>query len=72
MVDTIYVRNNTKWAMQINTFELYDCANIKQPCKPTQPGFKLKPHETRIFMQVQPEDTQGAYAFRYRFTYGFD
>ncbi|HEV7165750.1 MAG TPA: hypothetical protein VGO35_10205 [Gammaproteobacteria bacterium] len=70
--DIIYVRNNTKWTLAITTFELYDCANIKQACKPTRPDFKLKPHETKIFMQVQPDDLQGAYAFHYKFSYGFD
>lgn len=70
--DAIYVRNNTKWTMQITTFELYDCANIKQACKPTHPNFTLKPHETRTFTQVQPDDPQGAYSYHYRFAYGFD
>lgn len=70
--DTIYVRNNTKWAMAITTFEFYDCANIKQPCTTTHPNFKLKPHETKIYTQVQPNDLQGAYSFHYRFAYGFD
>ncbi|HEV2109904.1 MAG TPA: hypothetical protein VGT99_01010 [Gammaproteobacteria bacterium] len=71
-LDTIYVRNNTKWTMEVTTFELYDCANIKQACKPTHPNFKLKPHETRSFIQVQPDDQQGAYSYHYRFAYGFD
>jgi hypothetical protein len=72
-MDVIYVRNNTKWTMEITSFELYDCANIKQPCKATHPkDFKLKPHETRVFTQVQPDDPQGAYSFHYRFGYGFD
>lgn len=70
--DTVYVRNNTKWAMVITSFEFYDCANIKQPCTVTHPNFKLKPHETKIYTQVQPDDLQGAYSFHYRFAYGFD
>ena len=70
--DTIFVRNNTKWNLQITSFELYDCANIKQACKPTRPAFALKPHETRSFMQVQPDDLNGAYSFHYRFGYGFN
>ncbi|HET7175601.1 MAG TPA: hypothetical protein VFK21_06275 [Gammaproteobacteria bacterium] len=71
-VDSIYVRNNTKWTMEITTFEFYDCANIKQPCKVTHPNFKLKPNETKVYTQVQRDDPQGAYSFHYRFAYGFD
>ncbi len=71
-MDNIYVRNNSKWTLFITTFELYDCANIKQACKTTSPNYKLKPHETKVYMQIRPDDLLGAYSFHYRFSYGFD
>lgn len=71
-MDSIYVRNNSKWTLFITTFELYDCANIKQACKPTSPHYKLNPRETKVFMQIQPDDLQGAYSFHYKFSYGFN
>lgn len=70
--DTIYVRNNTKWSLEITTFELYACANIKQACTSTHPNFKLAPHQTKPFMKVQPGDARAAYSYHYRFLYGFD
>lgn len=69
--DILYLRNNTKWPLEITLFELYDCANIKPACTPTRPNFKLAPHQTRRFMQIMPGDPQGAYAFHYRFSYRF-
>ncbi len=70
--DTVYLRNDTKWPIVITTFQLYDCANIKPACTTSHPNFKLAPHQTRVFMQIQPADAQGAYAFYYRFSYQFD
>ena len=35
------------------------------------PYLELLPHQIRVFMQVQPADPQGAYAFYYRFLYRF-
>ncbi len=69
--DTVYLRNDTQWPMVITMFVLYDCANIKPACDTSHPNFKLAPHQTRVFMQVQPADPQGAYAFYYRFSYRF-
>ncbi|MGA9856196.1 MAG: hypothetical protein WBR29_13090 [Gammaproteobacteria bacterium] len=71
LADIIYMRNNTKWPLEITTFELYDCANIKQICTTMHPEFKLAPHQTRRFMQIEPGDPLGAYAFHYQFYYGF-
>lgn len=70
--DTIYLRNNTKWTLDITVFELYDCANIKQACKPMHPKFKLAPHQTKPFMKVQPDNPYAAYSFHYRLRYDFD
>ena len=67
----MYLRNDTQWPMVITMFVLYDCANIKPACDTSHPNFKLAPHQTRVFMQVQPADPQGAYAFYYRFSYRF-
>ena len=72
LAQDIYVRNNTQWPMKLAQFELYDCINIKQECKLTQIDFKLKPHETRMFMTVEPADVHGAWAYRFRYIYGFD
>ncbi|HVC28265.1 MAG TPA: hypothetical protein VNF48_01810 [Gammaproteobacteria bacterium] len=69
--DSVYMRNNTQWPIAITLFVLYDCANIKPACTTTHPDFKLAPHQTRIFMQIEPGDPQGAYAFYYRFSYRF-
>ncbi len=72
LAQDIYVRNNTQWPMKLVQFELYDCINIKQECKLTTIDFKLKPHETRMFMTVEPADAQGAWAYRFHYLYGFD
>ncbi|HET7394880.1 MAG TPA: hypothetical protein VFK12_00420, partial [Gammaproteobacteria bacterium] len=70
--DTIYLRNNTKWALEITVFELYACANIKQTCKPIHPHFTLAPHQTKSFMKVQPDNPYAAYSFHYRLQYNFN
>ena len=56
----------------ITSFQFYDCANIKPACTTSHPGFRIAPHQARMFMQVQPAYVQGAYAFYYRFSYQFD
>ncbi|MDE2346531.1 MAG: hypothetical protein KGL13_08685 [Gammaproteobacteria bacterium] len=70
--DTIYLRNDTQWPLVITSFQFYDCANIKPACTTSHPDFKLAPHQTRVYMQVQPADVQGAYTFYYRFSYRID
>ena len=53
--DTIYIRNDTQWPIVITSFQFYDCANIKPACTTSHPGFRIAPHQTRVYMQVQPK-----------------
>lgn len=65
--DTVYLRNNSKWAAIITRFELYNCANVLMVCMTMHPYLELLPHQTRVFIQIPPADPQESFTFDYRY-----
>lgn len=69
---TIFLENNTLWPIRIRVFQLYDCRNLRQACTTKRVNIRLRPHASAKVLTVDPANPLGAYAYQFRYEYGFD
>jgi hypothetical protein len=69
---TVMLRNNSKRAVQVISYEVYDCVNIpSRVCKVHQPGPVIEPGKTKRLVTVSRRRGDQEWSYSYRFTVSY-
>ena len=69
---SVMLRNNSRRAIRVITYEVYDCVNIpSRVCKVHQPGPVIEPGKTRRLVTVSRRRNDDEWSYSYRFTVGY-
>ena len=69
---SVYLKNNSTRPIQIVSYEVYDCTNIRgSTCKVHTPGPRIDPGKTKILVTIDQLHGNAPWSYKYRFEADF-
>ena len=69
---SVYLKNNSTRPIQIVSYEVYDCTNIRgSTCKVHTPGPRIDPGKTKILVTIDQLHINAPWSYKYRFEADF-